>query len=123
MGFLSPPSSWEWSFEPPRTARCTSAKNRAGAAMGTFAIANIALMLGMSFGVFKMWYALTFFVTYAAYFCITAFVTNAPKLPRDGPSLEEGGARSSGRGERLQPLFDLASQRAAPTTSKGPCAR
>jgi len=93
-------------------------KEPLGAAMGTFAIANIALMLGMSFGVFKMWYALTFFVTYAAYFCITAFVTNAPEVA-DGPSLEEGGARSSGRGERLQPLFDLASQKGGPDDIKG----
>ena len=34
-------------------------KEPLGAAMGTFAIANIALMLGMCFGVFKIWYSLT----------------------------------------------------------------
>lgn len=93
-------------------------KEPLGAAMGTFAVANIALMLGMCFGVFKMWYAITFFVAYAAYFCITAFVSTAPE-GADGPSLEEGGARSSGRGERLQPLFDLASQKGGPDDIKG----
>ena len=90
-------------------------KDALGASMGLFAVANIALLLAMCFGTFKMWYTMTFFVSYATYFCFIAFRdTSIHDAQGDRPSLEEG------KGEkRLEPLFDLASQKGGPDDIKG----
>lgn len=93
-------------------------KDAFGQCAGIFAMSHIAFLLVMCLGKFALWHALGLFTMYVVYFCFTAFRDAADMAP----SLEEGGGnggKNGGKTKKLEPLFDLASQKGGPDDIKG----
>ena len=93
-------------------------KDAFGQCVGIFAMSHVAFLLVMCLGKFALWHALGLFTMYVVYFCFTAF-RDASDM---APSLEEGGGnggKNGGKTKKLEPLFDLASQKGGPDDIKG----
>jgi len=90
-------------------------KDAFGQCAGIFAMSHVAFLLVMCLGKFALWHALGLFTMYVVYFCFTAFRDAADMAP----SLEEGGGGNGSKTKKLEPLFDLASQKGGPDDIKG----